>query len=631
MNGESRRIDDLTAFRDALRDGDLPNAKQFARRLLAESTATRVSAALRKAIDAADKERLNLRPFRIALLSSFSIEFIHDALVCQGFLEGLDVRIYQAGFDQYRQEILTERSGLQGFGPHATVLAVEGASWIPSVFDGYLQAPAEEHRAAVDEALAQLEQLTQVFASRIGGLLLVHDLDAPRIPALGILDGKSAPGQNECVMQFNAGLRELARRIPDLHVVDYAGLVAELGRERWYDPRMAHYAKAPISSAGLSRLAAAYARFMRARVGATRKCLVLDLDNTLWGGVVGECGLNGIQLGPDYPGSAFVEFQKAVQQLSRRGVLLAIASKNNPDDVSEVFERHDRMILRESDFVASRVHWNPKSESLRSIAEELNLGLEHLVFVDDNPAECEQVRIALPMVTVIELPKAPERYVESLMRHGFFDALSFSDEDRRRGELYRQRKQAENLMQGAGSLETYYRQLEMCVAIEPLDETSLGRAVQMTQKTNQFNATTRRYTEGELRARADAPDWVMLTVRVSDRFGDHGIVGLLFARDCDDALDIDTLLLSCRVIGRTLETAMLSVLCDEATRRGRSHLTGTIVPTARNLPVRDLFERHGFARISGGGDAESTWTLRIDESTRVECPDWICLELSPAA
>ncbi len=630
MSSEPQRTDDLTAFRDALRDGDLHNAKQFARRLLAESTPARVSAALRNAIDAADKERLNLRPFRIALLSSYSIEFIHDALVCQGFLEDLDVRIYQAGFDQYRQEILTEHSGLQGFEPHATVLAVEGTGWIPSVFEGSLQTSAEEHIAAVGAALAELEQLAKVFASRIGGLLLVHDLDPPRIPALGILDGKTAPGQNECVMQFNSGLRELARRMQDLHVVDYAGLVAELGREQWYDRRMAHYAKAPVSSAGLSRLAAAYARYMRARVGATRKCLVLDLDNTLWGGVVGESGVNGIQLGPDYPGSAFVEFQKAVQQLSRRGVLLAIASKNNPEDVSEVFERHDQMVLRESDFIAARIHWNPKSESLRSIAEELNLGLEHFVFVDDNPAECEQVRIALPMVTVVDLPKSPERYVETLMRHGFFDALTFSDEDRRRGELYRQRRQAENLKEEAVSLETYYRQLEMRVAIEQLCEASVTRAAQMTQKTNQFNVTTRRYTEGELRVRADALDWLLLTVRASDRFGDHGIVGLLFARERDDALDIDTLLLSCRVIGRTLETAMLSALCDEAARRGRPRLTGTIVSTARNAPVLDLFERHGFERV-GGSDTESTWSLRLDERTRIECPGWIALEVASSA
>lgn len=629
MSSEPQRMDDLAALREELRDGDVHKARHLACRLLAESTAARVPAALRKALDTADRGRLNLRPFRIALLSSFSIEFVHDALVCQGFLEGLDVQIYQAGFDQYRQEILTERSCLHAFQPHATVLAVQGEGWIPSIYEGFLQAPTEEHRAAVDAALAQMEQLTTAFAAGIGGLLLVHNLDAPRLPALGILDGKTSTGQNECVMQFNAGLYELARRVPDLHVVDYAGLVAELGRERWYDPRMAHYAKAPVSSAGLSRLAAAYARFMRARVGATRKCLVLDLDNTMWGGVVGECGLDGIQLGPDYPGSAFVEFQKAVQQLSRRGVLLAIASKNNPDDVFEVFERHPHMVLRKGDFVANRVHWNPKSESLRSLAEELNLGLEHFVFVDDNPAECEQVRLALPMVTVIELPRAPERYVEALMRKGYFDGLSFSDEDRRRGELYRQRRQAENLMRGADSLEAYYRQLEMRVTIEHLGDATLARAVQMTQKTNQFNVTTRRYTESELRARADASDWLMLTVRVSDRFGDHGIVGLLFAREANDALDIDTLLLSCRVIGRTVETAMLSVLCDEATGRGLMRLTGTIVPTARNVPVRDLFERHGFERTGDSQDTESTWHLRVGEGARVQCPEWISLELSP--
>ncbi len=579
-------------------------------------------------LDADARQRLGLKRIRIALLASFSIEFVCDALIAQGLVEGIDVDVYQAGFNQYRQEILDPASSLYAFAPDIAVVAIEGEHLLPMLYGAFLQETSETIAAAVERAGDELAGLVSAFSQQARGLLLMHLFDPPRYPSLGIVDGKSGLSQAEWIEELNTRLRNLARDVSSLHLVDYPALVAEVGRERWYDARMAHYAKAPISLLGLQRLAARYARFLRAHAGRSRKCLVLDLDNTLWGGVIGEDGLQGIRLGPDYPGSAFVDFQRAIAELERRGVLLAIASKNNPADAWEVFERHPHALLHKEDFVAAHINWGPKDESLRAIAAELNIALEHLVFIDDNPAECMQVRQALPMVTVLELPKAPEQYVHRLMADGLFDNLAYSDEDRRRAELYRQRTASEALMQEAVSLETYYRQLEMSVHVELLTDATTARAAQMTQKTNQFNITTRRYTESAMHAFTKTGGFV-LTVRVADRFGDHGIVGLIMARPDGETLDIDTMLLSCRVIGRTIETGMLSVLCDEARARGLRCVIGRIVPTTKNMPVRGLFSGHGFERLSGGDETESSWRLDLTSGS-VSCPPWLRLE-APAA
>jgi len=409
-----------------------------------------------------------------------------------------------------------------------------------------------------------------------------------------------------------------------VHMVDYAALVSQFGVKNWYDSRMRLYAKAPIANGMLGNLALEYMKYFRALGGLTKKCLVLDLDNTLWGGVVGEDGVEGIQLGANYPGSAFVEFQRVVLDLYRRGVILAIASKNNPADVDAVFNNHKFMLLRKEYFAELQIHWEPKSESLKRIAKQLSIGLEHMVFADDNPAECEQVRRELPMLSVIHLPSRPELYADALSAEGLFDTLALSDEDRRRGQLYQQRAQAQTMLSASGNLEDYYRDLAMELTIARVDQTSLARAAQLTQKTNQFNLTTIRYSEAELAKRMADPDWIAITVSVRDRFGDNGIVGVMMARADADGLDIDTFLLSCRVIGRAVESAMLAHLCDAAQARGLTKLYGKVIPTDKNVPSRDLFDKHGFSKQSEDVHGITSWALDLT-CNPVRLPDWFKL------
>ena len=609
-------------FIKAIDRGDVRVASRSARALLSGDCGSSVWSVIRKAVSKLAQSQEGLHPLRVALLSSFSSEFLHDPIIAYAFRDGVRVEVYQAGFAQYRQEILDGNSGLYRWKPDVAVLAVEGEDWAPALYHRYENAPDSEKSHLIEEPQDVIADLIRTFRSRSSATLLVHNLFPPVWPRLGILDGRSGSGQVSLVGRINEHLLKLSREISGVYVVDYASLVARLGATHWYDLRMAHYAKAPIARPMLGHLAREYTKYFRALTGKSKKCLVVDLDNTLWGGIIGEDSVLGIKLGATYPGSAYQAFQRDVLNLQKRGVILAVASKNNDPDVQTVFSSHDQMVLKREHFAAWKVNWNPKSQSIAEISAELNIGLDHIVFADDNLAECEQVASALPMLTVVPLPKQPERYSEALLEDGLFDRLSISEEDRRRGDLYRQRADAEALRALSTSLEDFYRGLEMETAFASVNETSLARAAQLTQKTNQFNVTTIRYTEADLKTRMADPRWILTTVQVRDRFGDNGIVGLMMACSNENRLEIDTFLLSCRVIGRTVETAMLANLVQHAAARDLQTIVGRIVPTPKNQPVHDLFERHGFQKHSAQEEGESTWLLS-PKDRRFSYPEWM--------
>ncbi len=603
--------------------GAVPAAVQAARVLLLEQPTLLNYRFLRQLVDSLPQDAGALKPYRVGLVSSFSIEFIHDSLIAFGFANGLRIQIYQPGFGQVKQEMLDANSGLYSFAPDVVVLAIEGEDWLPDVYGEFMDAEASGATLGngADRFAQDIGGLAQAFRGFCAAPLLVHNLAQPRLRRAGIADTRLAAGQFKRIASLNHALGEAVANVVDVRVVDYAALVASFGVQNWYDARMRLYAKAPIANGMLGHLSQEYMKYFRALRGLSKKCLVLDLDNTLWGGVIGEDGLDGIQLGPNYPGNAFLEFQRAVLDLHRRGVILAIASKNNAADVDAVFAQHRSMLLRKEHFAVSEVHWERKSESLMRIAQQLNIGLEHVVFADDNPAECAQVRRELPAVTVIQLPGRPEQYVDALCTEGLFDTLSLSDEDRRRGQLYQQRAQAESMRTTSGNIEDYYRDLDMELRIACVDPASLARTAELTRKTSQLNLTTIRYSEAEVSARVADPAWVTVTVAVSDRFGDNGIVGVMMARALADRLDIDTLLLSCRVIGRTVETAMLAYLCDAAQSRGLGKVSGRLVPTAKNMPVRDLFDKHGFSKLAEDEAGTSLWQLDIANNPVLQ-PPW---------
>jgi FkbH-like protein len=343
----------------------------------------------------------------------------------------------------------------------------------------------------------------------------------------------------------------------------------------------------------------------------------MDLDNTLWGGIVGEDGVAGIKLGGDATGEAFLAFQSYILQLKEKGVILAVCSKNNEEDARAAFQAHPEMRLKLDDFAVFVANWEPKAENLIRIARTLNLGLDALVFVDDNPVECATVRRALPEVDVIALPADPAYYVRTLSRYLNFETATLTEEDKRRGNQYQARAHAEEMKQAAGSLEEMWEALDMNATIEPFDEMSLPRVLQLIGKTNQFNLTTRRHGLSEIDAFMRNPGCVHFSVRLSDRYGDHGLVAILIAVQSGGVFEIDTWLMSCRVIGRTLEKTMIARLCCEAIARGVTRLRGFYSATARNELVRDLYSQLGF-EPAGDVGGTSMWEYDLANNVPIE-------------
>jgi FkbH-like protein len=385
------------------------------------------------------------------------------------------------------------------------------------------------------------------------------------------------------------------------YFLDVEQVSGAMGRESFYDMRRYYWTKQPFSEEGTVRLAAELWAGIRALTSGPKKVLVLDLDNTLWGGVVGETGPLGVALGDSPDGEGFRAFQAHVKDLTRRGIVLAVASKNNPDDAREVFEKNPDMILRLDDFAAFEAHWDPKAVSIRRIAETLNLGLDSFVFFDDNPAEAELIRQALPEVEVVDVPAEPAEYVRTLQAGGWFETTGLTKDDAARSAQYVVERKRREHQESFTSLGDYLRSLEMRGDVRDIGEEDLMRVVQLLAKTNQFNLTTRRHTREDVLALIEPSGSVAITLRMQDRFGDYGLVSVLIGVPDHEpgTVRIDTWLMSCRVIGRTAEQFFFGTFLARSKELGYRRIVGEYIPTRKNALVKDLLDAMGFTRLTG--------------------------------
>jgi FkbH-like protein len=565
----------------------------------------------------------------MAILRSFTVEPLLPLLRAGAFCYGIDLAVKIGDFNAYAQEILDEQSSVYSFNPDSVVLAVRTPDVAPDLWGGYAELNSQAIDSACERVHSSFQEWIRAFRLRSAAALVIHTLEQPIWPALGVLDVQSGHGQVEVIRRINRELQRAAAQLRGVYILDYDALLARRGRAQSFDARKYLIARLPFSAGSLSDLPREWLRFLLPLTGKTAKVLVVDLDNTLWGGIVGEDGFEGIKLGSDYPGAAYQELQRAMLDLSKRGILLAICSKNNREDAMEVLERHPGMLLRPQHFAAMRINWNDKSEGLREIAAELNIGIDSLAFLDDNPTEREQVRSSLPEVTVIDLPKEPLEYAVTLRECPVFERLALSTEDQQRSAMYAEQRERSQAEQKFHSKEDFYRFLEQEAEIAPLSSSTLARIAQLTQKTNQFNLTTRRYGEQQISEFGSNPDCRVLSVRVRDRFGDQGLVGVAITRDEAETCEIDTFLLSCRVIGRNVETALLSYIAEDAAVRGLRRLKGRFIPTKKNAPAREFYAQHGFQLTTEGGEG-SVWSLELRDG-RIACPDWIKLTVSNGA
>lgn len=563
---------------------------------------------------------------KIALLGNATLDHIKSYLLVQCYEAGLRPEIYVGGFDQYTQEVLDPGSGLYNFAPDLLVLAIHPARLFPNLHKYPFDLSVAERRAEMDRGLEQIENLLTTFSQRSSALVLIHNMPVPQYPVLGILDLRDELGQTAAFGEINVRLADLVRnRFRNVYVVDEERVQARAGKSTATDPRMWFSARLPWSESVLWSLAHEYLRVIRPLKGLTRKCIVLDLDNTLWGGVIGEDGPAGIKLGTEAPGNAYVAFQLELEKLWRRGILLAVCSKNNPEDVAPVFEQHPDMVLKMSHFAAHRINWEQKSTNIREIARELNIGLDSLVFLDDNPVERARVRAELPQVLVPELPADPALYRTALLQLGVFDSLALTEEDRSRNRLYMEQKarqEYEAKLDNGTSLDDYLSGLHMIVDVAPSSSLTLPRIAQLTNKTNQFNLTTHRYTEAQI-IEMQSNGSEVFSMSVMDRFGDNGLVAVaILSPVTTETWEVDTFLMSCRVMGRGVETALLASMIELLRDRGIRQLQGWYLPTTKNAPVKDFYRQHGFRLINTRPDGGELWTLSVEDA-QIQPPAWL--------
>ena len=545
-----------------------------------------------------DTAQLGFKPLRVGILRSFTLELIEPFMITACARLTLTPQFYFAPYNVIHQEVIDSNSPLHRFNPQIVILAARLHELSPKLIWQFPSLSDQRIEQLSEEALQDMAQIISALSKHSRYQVIVHNFAGPARPAMGVIESQLPTGQRLLIRRMNEQLHRLAQDYPNVYILDFDQVRARIGYDRFDDLRGWYLGRSPICSAGLAELAKEYAAFIRPLISKTKKCLILDLDNTLWGGIIGEDGLEGIKLGGDYPGNAFAEFQQALLNLYHRGVILAVASKNNKADALEVFQKHPEMILRQEHFASMHINWQDKVQSIRTIAAELNIGTDSMVFMDDSDFECELVRQELPEVLTLKLPGEPAKLRGKLESLDCFDLLGYTAEDRARGRQYRQQVQRSKARAESASLEDFYRSLQIKLLIGPPQPGQLNRIVQMTQKTNQFNLTTRRYQATDIKAMLDSPDTFVYALRYADRFGDAGLVGLAIVRTRAKDWLIDSLLLSCRVIGRTVEQALLVYLARQARQAGVQRLIGEYIPTAKNVLVKDFYSSRGFEQIA---------------------------------
>lgn len=576
---------------------------------------------------------LSAPTFDLLVLRSFTLEPVVPLARACAAEYGVDLRMRFGEFNAWTQELLSPASAVyQDPKPDAILLTVQTRDISPAL---WYEASTLDEVALADEADRVAKAIVgplRALRERSQAHVIVHALEKPALSATGVLESSSgqAMTQSAAIDYVNAKLREAAASMSGVYVLDYDGLIARFGRNRWYDEDKFLTVRLPMVADALLPLAREWTKYLLPAMGRQAKCLVLDLDNTLWGGVVGEDGPTGIRLGVEHPGAHYMAIQRAALDLYQRGILLALCSKNNPDDAMEVIEKHPHMVLKPGHFAAVRVNWTDKAQNLREIAAELNIGLDSLVFLDDNPVERELVRSLVPEVTVLEpASDDPKDMLASVRGCPLFERLTLSGDDRKRGQMYAQQRQRAELESSAGSLEDYLRSLKMEADVGLLDATSdpaiVERVAQLTQKTNQLNMTTKRYSVQEVSAMADDPARRVYWIGVRDRFGDNGIVGVMIANATGKAWELESFLMSCRVIGRTVETCMLATLAEHARQAGATALRGWFLPTRKNPPAEAIYREHGFAELERT-DEGVLWGLDI-VADAPEQPQWIARQV----
>ena len=560
-----------------------------------------------------DFKKNNIQRYKLGILSNATYDLINDVLIGTALRYGIQLKLCVPGFNQITQQSVSPSSEINSTKLDAVLIAEDyrGLSLKDCIKNNGFT------KIQINKALKLLKDRIASLRKNNPKTIIVQTVAQPPHNLVGNANLAIKGTQSDLIHSYNAGLIELSRQC-EVVLFDASSLANNVGLSNWYDHRMWYHAKLPFSLEAVPLYSDMLVRILASIKGKSRKCLILDLDNTLWGGEIGDDGIGGIRLGYGCAeGEAFAAIQKMALHLSERGIILAVCSKNTEKIAKEPFKKHNEMILRLKNIASFKANWRDKASNIRDIALELNIGLDAMVFLDDNPAERELVRQQLPMVAVPEVGNDPALYPDIVLSGGYFETLSLTEDDFTRASSYQLEKKRQNIADIVSDVDSYLRSLKMEISFEPINEINLVRSTQLINKTNQFNLTTQRYSEDQVRYFQTDENTITLTARLKDKFGEYGLISVLICKKTSpDELYIDTWLMSCRVLKRRVEESVLDYLTREAMRCGVKTLVGKYIETSKNRIVINHYKDLGFEY----NDQKDQWILKIESYAPSSAP-----------
>jgi FkbH-like protein len=551
------------------------------------------------------------KKLKVAILSSFTLNGLSEILHVKSSELGIRYQSYLGGYNQYNQELLDSQSEYYKFSPDVTFLILDIRNFLGENFHFPYNISDNERKLLVNEKINQIENIIKCFEKNLNSKLIITNFNIPSYSPNGIAETKSDFGFHEMIEELNRSLRNISKTHSSVYIYDFNHFVSKYGEKNIFDYRQFHVGDIQIALNFIPSFAYDLMSYIKPITGTNKKCIVLDLDNTLWGGIVGEDGFDGIELGHSSNGKAFVDFQKELLSLWNHGIILAINSKNNFDDAMKVINKHPNMILRKKNFASIQINWNDKAQNLKQIAEELNIGLNSIAFFDDDKINRERIKQEFPEVLTIEVPDDPSQFSLILKNLNDFNVLQRTDEDIKRGQMYAQQRERKELEKSISNLDDFLEQLDIKVKMKNSSEFLIPRISQLTLKTNQFNLTTRRYQEEEIRNFTNDHKFIVGCAQVLDKFGDNGITGVYIINKQDKIWSIDTFLLSCRIMGRGVENGILSQILIDAKHNGVKEIRANFIPTQKNKPAENFLPDFGFKKE---GD---NWIYKLNNEIKV--------------
>ena len=541
---------------------------------------------------------------RFALLGDCATQLLATAIRGYALEMNLPLRVFEADYDQIDAQLMDTSSEFYAFVPETVLLY----RCTEKLYERFVRTPLDARAAFAETEIEKIRaEWARVQHGTKADILFFAFLpmDDGVFGSYALREGSAFPYQ---LLKLNYLLAEAAREAGNVRLIDLEPIRAHMGYDAFHDPKLYAIAKMPISTQALPAVASRVVDAILARKGRFHKCAIVDLDNTLWGGVIGDDGLEGIQIGELGQGHAFTEFQTWLKELKNRGVMLAVCSKNDEANAKEPFLRHPEMVLKLDDFSAFVANWEDKASNIRRIQKELNIGLDSMVFFDDNPFERNLVRTMLPEVEVPELPEDPAEYTAFARMQNLFDTNSYSDEDRVRTERYLAEKSRTELSAGIDNYDDYLKALGMKAVCAPFDAFHIPRIAQLTQRSNQFNLRTVRYSEQEIEEIAANPRYVTRYYTLRDRFGEHGLIAVVILEKRENELFVNEWLMSCRVLKRGMEQFIADSILRAAREAGVARVVGEYIPTPKNAMVKDLYASMGFRPLGDG-----LYEARVDD------------------